>query len=313
MRYELTDLKLFLAIADARNLSAGASSLHITASSASYRLKNLEQALGIHLFLRSARGMEMTPAGETLARHVRGLLAGIERMHDEVGRFSGGLKGQIRVLANSSSLNGFIIPAVSRFLVDNPNINIDLEERRSDNIPAAIAAGEADIGVLAGAVEATGVEVLPYALDKLIIVVPPKHPLAQEREIRFGAALDFDFICVDKNSSNYAFFKEISQRAGRNPNVRMHAHSFEAVIALVADGVGIALVPLSVAAARIRERKVAKVGLLEPWALRELHLVLKAGEQLPSFTAAFVQFLLSDPQVCASTEQGALHRAVLPG
>ncbi|MFC7518148.1 LysR family transcriptional regulator [Herbaspirillum sp. GCM10030257] len=294
MRYELTDLKLFLAIAEARSLSAGASSLHITASSASYRIKNLEQALGTYLFLRSARGMDLTPAGEVLARHVRGLLAGVERMHDEVGRFSAGLKGQIRILANSSSLNGFIIPAVSGFLVSNPNVNIDLEERASAMIPAAIAAGEADIGVLAGSVDASGVDVLRYAVDTLILVVPVNHPLAREKEVRFGAALDFDFICMEKHSSNFLFLREVAQRAGKNPNVRIHAHSFEAVLALVAGGVGIALVPESVAAASLREGKVTKIGLLEPWALRELNLILKSGEQLPSFTAAFIQFLMSE-------------------
>lgn len=311
MRYELTDLKLFLAIADARNLSAGASSLHITASSASYRIKNLEQALGTHLFLRTARGMELTPAGEALARHVRGLLAGVERMHDEVGRFSAGLRGQIRMLANSSSLNGFIIPAVSRFLVSNPNVNIDLEERTSATIPAAIAAGEADIGVLAGAVEASGVEVLRYAVDTLILAVPFSHPLAREKDIRFGAALDFDFICMDKNSSNFLFLREVAQRAGKNPNVRIHAHSFEAVLTLVAEGVGIALVPESVAVASLHEGKVAKVGLLEPWALRELNLILKSDGRLPSFTAAFVQFLLADPRVCATGDAFTLRQTLL--
>jgi DNA-binding transcriptional LysR family regulator len=302
MRYELTDLKLFLAIAEARNLSAGASNVHITASSASYRLKNLEQALGTQLFLRTARGMDLTPAGETLARHVRGLLLGVERMHDEVGRFSSGLKGQIRLLANSSSLNGFIIPAVSRFLVDNPHVNIDLAERASKVIPAAIAAGEADIGVLAGAVEADGVEVLSYAVDTLILVVPTDHLLCREQEIRFAAALDFDFVSIDRNSSNFVFLRETAQRAGRNANVRIHAHSFDAVLALVSEGVGIALVPQSVAAEAIRARKVAQVRLREPWALRELNLVLQAGQQLPSYTAAFVQFLLNDPQVCETRE-----------
>lgn len=302
MRYELTDLKLFLAIADAKNLSTGASALHITASSASYRLKNLEQALGTYLFLRTTRGMELTPAGETLARHVRSLLAGVERMHDEVGRFSAGLKGQIRLLANSSSLNGFIIPAVSRFLVDNPHVNIDLEERTSTTIPAAVAAGEADIGVLAGPVEADGVEIFRYAVDMLTLVVPVNHPLAKESKVKFGAALDLDFICMDKHSSNFLFLKEVALRAGKNPNVRIHAHSFEAVLTLVEEGVGVALVPESVASSALYEGKIAKVGLLEPWALRELNLVLQADVRLPSFTAAFVQFLLDEPRVCATRE-----------
>lgn len=143
MRYDLTDLRLFQAIAEAQSLSGGANAIHLTASAASYRLKNLEQAMGTALFLRNARGMELTPAGDLLLVHVRELFQGIERMHGEVGRFASGLKGHIRLLANSSSLNGFIIPSVTRFLSAHPDVNIDLEERASETIVAAVAAHEA--------------------------------------------------------------------------------------------------------------------------------------------------------------------------
>jgi DNA-binding transcriptional LysR family regulator len=302
MRYELTDLKLFLAIAEAKNLSSGASSVHITASSASYRLKNLEHAMGTLLFVRTARGMEMTPAGETLLVHVRELLAGVERMHGDVGRFSAGLKGHVRLLANSSSLNGFIVPSLSRFLVANPSVNIDLEERSSQAIPAAIAAQEADIGILAGDVEAPDVRAVRYVVDKLVVVTPVDHPLARQSEIRFGEALDFDFVCMNRTSSNFLFLRDVAQRTGKTLKVRLHAHSFDAVLSLVEAGVGVALVPYSVAAAALQEARVAGLRLLEPWALRELNLVVRADAKLPSFTTAFAEFLLNDPRVAVTRE-----------
>jgi DNA-binding transcriptional LysR family regulator len=304
MRYELTDLKLFLAIAEAKNLSTGASSVHITPSSASYRLKNLEHAMATPLFIRTARGMELTPAGDTLLVHVRQLLAGVERMHGDIGRFSAGLKGHIRLLANSSSLNGFIVPSVSRFLVSNPSVNIDLEERTSQTIPAAIAAQEADIGILAGEVEATDVRAVRYAVDKLILITPIDHPLARHSEIRFGEALEFGFVCMSRASSNFLFLRDIAQRTGKTLNVRMHAHSFEAVLCLVEEGVGVALVPQSVAAIALQAGRVAGLSLLEQWALRELNLVVRSDGKLPSFTAAFAQFLLNDPRVAATREAG---------
>lgn len=302
MRYELTDLRLFQAIAEAQNLSSGASAIHITASAASYRLKNLEHAMGTPLFVRNARGMELTPAGQTLLAHVRELLQGVERMHGEVGRFSAGLKGHIRLLANSSSLNGFIIPSVSRFLAANPDVNIDLEERASQAIPAAVAAQEADIGILAGDIDAGGVRAERYAVDELVLAVPPDHPLARQAELRFGAALEFDFVCMSRGSSNFLFLRDMAQRAGKSPNVRLHAHSFEAALSLVEAGVGVALVPRSVAAQALREARVAGVRLAEPWARRELNLIVRAERKLPSFTAAFVRFLLDDPRVAATRE-----------
>jgi len=122
MRYELTDLKLFLEIAQARSLSIGASAVHITASSASYRLKNLEQALGTALFVRTPRGMDLTPAGDAVLAHAREIFQGIERMHGDVGRFTSGLKGHVRIAANSSALNGFATASIGRFLVLNPDV-----------------------------------------------------------------------------------------------------------------------------------------------------------------------------------------------
>lgn len=299
MRYELTDLKLFYGIAQAQSLSIGAHAVNITASSASYRLKNLEQALGTPLFLRTAKGMELTPAGETLYRHVRVLLAGIELMHDEVGRFSAGLKGHIRLLANSSSLNSFILPSVSRFLVAHPNVNIDLEERRSAAIAIAIAAQEADVGIVAGDVDSKLVTAYPYATDELIVVTPIDHPLALQSRIQFAAALDFDFVCMGRASSNFVFLQEMVQRIGRPLNARLHAHSYDAVLTLVQAGVGVALVPRSVAAATLAKAGVAAVRLEESWAVRKLNMIVRSKEELPAFTKAFVEFLLVDPRVAA--------------
>ncbi|XQU71317.1 hypothetical protein OJJOAM_004106 [Cupriavidus sp. H18C1] len=273
MRYELTDLRLFQAIAESQSLSGGAAAIHITASAASYRLKNLELALGTPLFVRAARGMELTAAGTALLGHVRELLRGLERMHGELGRFSAGLKGNIRLIANSSSLNGFILPSVSRFLNAHPEVNIDLEERASREIAAAIAAGEADVGVLAGEVETQGVRWLPYAVDELILAVPADHPLTREAQaqpggVRFGAALEHDFVCPGRDTSNVVFLRDTAHRLGRTPNVRLHAPTFDAVLALVEAGVGLALVPRSarrgLAARRPRGRGTSRRGVGAP-------------------------------------------------
>ncbi len=307
VRYELTDLRLFQAIAESQSLSGGAAAIHITASAASYRLKNLELALGTPLFVRAARGMELTAAGTALLGHVRELLRGLERMHGELGRFSAGLKGNIRLIANSSSLNGFILPSVGRFLNAHPEVNIDLEERASRAIAAAIAAGEADVGVLAGEVETQGVRWMPYAVDELILAVPADHPLTREAQaqpggVRFGAALEHDFVCPGRDTSNVVFLRDTAHRLGRSPNVRLHAPTFDAVLALVEAGVGLALVPRSVAAASQRDGRVVGVRLAEEWARRQLNLVLPAAGKLPAFAEAFAEFLLGDPHVAATRD-----------
>ena len=300
MRYELTDLRLFLAIAEAQSLSGGANTVHLTASSASYRLKNLELAMGVPLFKREARGMELTTEGAFVLKHVRSLLAGVERMHGEVSGFASGLKGSVKLFANSSSLNGFIVPSLSRFLSANPNVNILLEERSSNTIEAAIAGQEADIGIFAGHAESAGVQAIRYAIDELIIAAPMNHPVVQHSPIRFPAVLDLDFVCMSRTSSNYIFLRDMAKLAGKTPKVRIHVHTFDAVLAMVQAGVGVSLVPRSVAANAMREQRIAAVAISEPWALRELTLVTQADGPLSPFVEQVAEYLLDDPIVAAT-------------
>lgn len=300
MRYELSDLKLFLEIAQAKNLTVGASAVHITASSASYRLKNLEQAMGTSLFLRTPRGMELTAAGETVLLHVREIFGGVERMHGDVGRFISGLKGHVRLAANSSALNGFATASIGRFLVLNPDVDADIEERQSETIPTAVLSREVDIGIFSGPTELSGLEVHRYATDSLVMAVPVDHVLATQQSMKLGAGLEFDFVCMSRNSSNFMFLRDVAKRVGKPVRARLHAHSFEGVLSLVAAGLGIALVPTSVLGPCRDGFKVLR--LEEPWARRELNLAVRTEGRLPIFADALVQFLLEDPAVAMTRE-----------
>lgn len=304
MRYELSDLRLFLEIAQARSLTAGAAAVFITPSAASYRLKNLEQALGTALFERTPRGMDLTPAGDAVLQHVRELFEGITRMQGDVSRFISGVKGHVRLIANSSALNGFVTPTLGRFLVAHPGIDAEIEERQSEAIPAAVLAREADVGIFAGPSGVQGLVTHPYAVDRLVIVTPREHVLAAQPSLRLGAALDFDFVCMARSSSNYLFLRDSAQRLGKAVRARLHAHSFDAVLSLVAAGVGIALVPSSVLGGRLQPEQVAVLQLDEPWALRELSLVIRQDARFPDFITEFVNFLLEDPQVAMTRSSG---------
>lgn len=301
LRYELKDLRLFKAIVEAHNLSAGASVMHMTASSASYRLKNLEYAVGGALFDRTPKGMMLTPAGEVLMRHTRKLLADVEVMHNELCDYSRNLKGRIRLLANSSALNGFIIPSLARFLVTNTSVNVDLQEKDSLSIPGMIQAGDADIGVLAGHAHShfDGLNSVLYAIDRLVCAVPNDHPLASHDRITLCEILAHDLVCLDRNSSNFVFLDAQAKQEGLAFNARVHAQDFSSVLYLVASGVGLAVVPDSVARNRVMEGAIRSIPIAESWALRHLYLVTKCESQQKSFIHEFAQILLNDPAIVA--------------
>lgn len=298
MRYELKDLRLFLAIVQAQNLSAGAAAMHMTASSASYRLKNLEYTVGGELFVRTSKGMTPTPAGEVLARHAKKLLAGVETMHTELSDYSSNLRGSIRVLANSSSLNGFLIPSLARFLVGNTGINVDLKEQESLKISSAIEEGVADIGIGADLEPLPSLERRLYAQDRLVCVAAPDHPLARLSSTAFEEILDHDLVSVQRASSNFLFLSNQARLAGKSMKVRVHVHNFGAALYMVQAGVGVAIVPASIARAATGQGQLIALPMTDPWAERTLHLVLRTeiGDQ-PALVRQFADILLNDPQV----------------
>src|SRR5215468_5616538 len=131
MRFDLSDLRLFLSVVEAGSITRGAERLHLAVAAASTRIRNMEAALGTPLLNRERQGVQPTPAGRTLVHHARLLLQQAERMRGELAEFASGVRGHIKVMSNTNALTEFLPVPLSEFLAAHPNVNIDLEERLS--------------------------------------------------------------------------------------------------------------------------------------------------------------------------------------
>src|SRR5437899_4516589 len=147
MRFDLVDLPRFVAVAETRSITNGANRVHLALASASARIKYLEAALGVSLLKRGRRGVELTPAGESLLDHARIVLHNVEAMRGDLAAFSRGVKATVRLLANTSGISEYLPKALAAFLGQHPHISIDVEERESGEIATAIATGAADLGL----------------------------------------------------------------------------------------------------------------------------------------------------------------------
>ncbi|MGO4837974.1 LysR family transcriptional regulator, partial [Rhizobiaceae sp. 2RAB30] len=139
LRYDLVDLRLFVNIAEAANLTRGAERSNLSVGAASMRMKSLEEALDTQLFIRKSQGISLTPAGEALLTHALRVFQELERLHGELQTFSHGLKGQVRIFANTTAITGALPAALGRFLASHPLVDVDLEERLSPEIARAVA------------------------------------------------------------------------------------------------------------------------------------------------------------------------------
>ena len=104
MHFDLTDLRLFLHVQEAGTITGGAAASHMTLASASERTRGMEDSLGSPLLSRARRGVQLTPAGRTLAHHAQLVLRQIDQLQGELGDYGAGIKGHVRLLCNSSAL-----------------------------------------------------------------------------------------------------------------------------------------------------------------------------------------------------------------
>jgi DNA-binding transcriptional LysR family regulator len=291
MRFDLVDLKLFLHVVEAGSITAGAERMHLALAAASTRIRNMEIELGTPLLNRERQGVQPTPAGRTLVHHARLLLQQVERMRGELGEYADGLKGHIRVLSNTNALTEFLPEPLSDFLATHPQVNIDLEERLSDEIVAAVADGKADIGIVAGTEDVSGLEVFPFRVDRFVLVAAPTHALADRTELAFADALDFDFVGLDRASSLQRFLSDKADRLGRRLRLRVQLRSFDAVCRLVACNVGIGIVPATTAVRSMKGLSLRRLDLTDEWALRKLTICVRRLADLPLYSQELVGHL----------------------
>ena len=291
MRFDLIDLKLFCDVADSGSITKGAEKSAIALAAASTRIRGMEEALGAKLLVRSRQGAAPTEAGRTLLKHARLILGQSARLREDLGAYSGGLTGEVRLLANTNASTEFLPEALGAFLARHPHVSIDLEERLSDEIVGLIAEGVADIGIVAGTVDVGALAAYPFRTDRFVVVTAKDHPLAGLRRVTFADVLGYDLVGLDRISSLQRFLASKAAREGKPLRLRVQMRSFDAVCRLVETGVGVGVVPQTTARRAARTMALSIVELADDWAVRELKIVVRAMQELRPYARELVEAL----------------------
>lgn len=282
MRFDLTDLRLFLDVAEAGSITHGAGRAHLALASASARLRGLEEAFRVRLLERGRRGATPTAAGRALTRHARLVLAQVDALQGELAAYAKGLKGRVRLLCNTAALAEVVPERLAAFLAAEPETDVEVEERPSQRIVRAVADGNAEIGIVSDAVDLAGLETFAFSTDQLVLAVPRGHALARRRSVEFREALDHPLVGLGAGSALQDHLGDQAARLGRVLHLRARLPDFQALCRLVERGAGLAVVP-ETAARRCRSTMaMGYVRLSDPWALRRLTICVRRLAGLPA-------------------------------
>jgi DNA-binding transcriptional LysR family regulator len=291
MRYDLTSLEIFVAVAETANLTRAAEQQHLAVSAISKRITELEDLAGSTLLLRHPRGVSLTPAGQSLLHYARQVLNLVQRMHGELSEYAGGLKGIVRLHASTSALVEFLPPELESFLARYPKIRLQIEERTGASIVRAVAEGSADIGILGNHTPLRGLASLPYHSDRLALGAPPTHALARREAIDFAEALRYDFVGPHAESSLWTLMLQAAHGAGKSIEPRIQVSSFECMCLLVEAGLGLALLPERVLAPHVESGRMAAISLKDDWAHRQIVIIARDLDIMPVHVRALVDHL----------------------
>ncbi|MFV3326797.1 LysR family transcriptional regulator [Pseudomonas sp. NY15372] len=280
MRLDLADLQLFLCIVDVGSITAGAARANLALASASERLRNIESAAGVALLERRPRGVVTTEAGEALAHHARLILRQQERLKGELQDFAAGARGTLHLYANTAALIEFLPSRLAPWLAARPRLRIELKERTSIEIVRAVASGLTEAGVISDAIAADGLQVQAVARDHLVVITAAQNTYALGKQVTFAEVLELPFVGLSQASALQDHIDEHARVAGRPLDLRIRMKTFEGVCEMVAHGVGIGIVPQSIAKRYRRRYALQVVALEESWARRQLCLCFKDWSEL---------------------------------
>lgn len=291
MRLDLTTLNLVLAIEQTRSITRGAQREHLALAAASKRLSDLEARLGVQLFERRARGVEPTEACRALVRHIRSLHASLHALESEVVEFARGIKGHLRLAANSGSIAECLPADLAAFSQAHPQIRISLEDQTSAEVQAAVAEGRADVGVFTAPLLDNRLQTWTYRPARLAVLVPAGHALAAQTAVSFNDLLDYDLIGLHAGAAAQELMREQALTRGRTLNARLQVRGFDAIAQLVEAGLGVAVLPEAPARRFAQVFDVKLLSLDEAWASRDYVLGVARQERLPTVVQRFVDAL----------------------
>jgi len=290
--FDFRQLRYFVAVAEELSFTRAALRLHLSQPPLSQQIQSLEQDLGVRLLERTKRHVALTEPGQIFLEQARQILAKADEARSEVTAAAAGYRGQLRLAYTVSvSFHPALPQALLRYGQIAPNVRLKLSEMYTESQFAALLAGEIDIGFVRDepvhAQDARGLRFSVIDREPLLLALPAGHALASRSSLRLAEVSGNAFVSQPRElaATLYDRLVKLATTAGFQPTIAQHAQQLNGLLALVAAGLGLALVPASMRAVRLAG--VSYVPLEDSGA----YLLLAVASRADDHSPALQQFL----------------------
>lgn len=298
MNFDLADLRAFLAVGDLGSFRAASEVLHLSQSALSRRVDKIEDALGVDLFTRTTRKVELTTVGRAFVHKARNVLNELESALLGIQDVAERLSGEVTLACVPSAVGHFLPSVFDEYHRRYPRIRIRLLDESSSDVLLAVTRSDADFGVTYIGTQEADIEFMPLVEEAFILACPLDHPLAKRKKIAWAELGEYSYITLAHGSGNRFLIDQALARSLVRPRWFCEVNHVPALVSLVTAGLGIGVVPRMALPPEDHEGLIA-IPLVEPMVSRTLGLISRRGRPLPAAAQLLFDMLMARKNVAS--------------
>ena len=299
---QIESLKVFCDVIETQSFSKAASLNYISQSAVSQQIRALEEKYDRKLIERGKRSLVPTQAGQALYQGAKEILERFRSMENRLQVLSNSIAGVLRVATVYSVGLHELPPYLQDFLRRYPAARVHLEYSRANRIYDDVSAGTVDLGIVAYPVKRSGLEVLPFREDRLYVITPPDHPLAQQTELKVEQLDGQKLVGFEKDVPTRRAVDRMLRAHDTSVEVVMEFDNIETIKRAVEIGAGITVIPGITVASEVREGSLRAIPFAGRGSYRQLGILVRKGRARTQIMDRFVALLQEEGQVGAETQ-----------
>jgi len=286
----LSKLRSFVRVAEVRQFRKAAEDLRLSQPALSGHVRDLERELGVPLLRRTTRSLHLTAEGERFLHRARKVLDDIESAVLDVRDHAALRRGRVIVTATPSVASSILPRAVVAFRAKYPGVRVHIVEDGSSGVEQRLEMGEADIGVGPRPHHRTDLSFSLLFRDNFVGVAAVHHPLSKCSRVRLSELIKYPLLVTHAETSIRTSVESILRSRGLELDSEHRVAQHQTLVALVAAGLGVALLP-SLALGMLDLRNVVTFPVTRPRVTREIGILQRTGGTSSSAASEFIEML----------------------